>query len=43
MERKTLAENWTERSQKRAAIKALAGRALTWNETVGVKHDEWRH
>ena len=38
-----LAENWSERSQKRAAINALACRALTLNEIVDVNHEEWRH
>ncbi|KAK4035899.1 hypothetical protein OUZ56_027978 [Daphnia magna] len=39
--RKALAENWVDGDKRRAAISSLFGKALTWQEEIGVNLIQW--
>ncbi|KAI9555914.1 enzymatic polyprotein [Daphnia sinensis] len=39
--RKALAENWGDDDKRRAAISSLFGKALTWQEEIGVNILDW--
>ncbi|KAI9550771.1 hypothetical protein GHT06_004558 [Daphnia sinensis] len=39
--RKALAENWGDAEKRRAAISSLSGKALTWQEEIGVNIPQW--
>lgn len=39
--RKALAENWGDGDKRRAAISSLFGKALTWQEEIGVNSIQW--
>ena len=39
--RRAIAETWTNDEKRRAAIGALQGNALTWHEVIGTNHADW--
>lgn len=41
VERKSTVEGWSGKDTLKAAIGALFGRALTWNDLVGHKYTDW--
>ena len=41
VDRRGTAEGWSDLDKRRAAVGALTGRALTWNDVVGVQFVEW--
>ena len=41
VERRGNVEGWTDADRRRAAVGALTGNALTWNDVVGHNHLDW--
>ena len=41
VERRSTVEGWNGPNTRKAAVGALTGRALTWNDLVGSKHTDW--